>query len=92
MKLQLRMNPKKKTVDLRECEETEDRTAIQRTYDFLRAFMLGFKLDDAIAMLRLDDLFLDTFQIKDVKNIHGDHLSRCIARISGEKGKVKNAI
>lgn len=77
------MNMKKKTVDIRECEETEDRSSIQRTSDFLKAFMLGFNLDDAIAMLRLDDLFLETFQIKDVKNLQGDHLSRCIARISG---------
>lgn len=92
MKLQVRMNLKKKTVDIRECEETEDRAAIQRTYDFLRAFMLGFGLEDAIAMLRLDDLFLETFQIKDVKNLQGDHLARCIARISGEKGKTKHAI
>jgi RNA-binding protein PNO1 len=92
MKLQIRMNMKKKTVDVRECEETEDRAAIQRTYNFLKAFMLGFSLDDSIAMLRLDDLFLDTFQIKDVKTLHGDHLSRCIARLSGEKGKTKHAI
>jgi RNA-binding protein PNO1 len=92
MKLQIRMNMKKKTVDIRECEDTEDRAAIQRTFNFLKAFMLGFGLEDAIAMLRLDDLFLDTFQIKDVKNLQGDHLSRCIARISGEKGKTKHAI
>lgn len=58
MKLQVRMNPKKKTVDIRECEETEDRTSLQKTNDFIRAFMLGFNIDDAIAMLRLDDLFL----------------------------------
>ena len=58
MKLQIRMNTKKKTVDIRECEETEDRAAIQRTHDFLKAFMLGFALEDSIALLRLDDLFL----------------------------------
>lgn len=93
MKLQIRMNPKKRCVELRTSATTDDPCAVRKCEDFLKAYMLGFELQDAIAMLRLEDLHLETFLIKDVKaNLHGDHLSRCIGRICGEKGKTKNAI
>lgn len=92
MKLQIRMNTKRRSVDVRECDQTEDKSCLQKTYEFLKAYMLGFSLEDSIALLRLDDLFVESFLIKDVKTLNGDHMSRCIARLSGEKGKTKHAI
>jgi RNA-binding protein PNO1 len=92
MKIQVKMNTKLKCVEMRSYEKTEETSALQKSEEFLKAYMCGFEIQDAIAMLRLEDLYLETFEVKDVKNLQGDHLSRCIGRICGEKGKTKNAI
>lgn len=92
LKLQIRFNPKNRCVELKSSAETEDTGAIQKAQDFLEAFMMGFEVQDAVAILRLEDLYIDSFLVTDVKMLAGDHLSRAIGRIAGHDGKTKNAI
>ncbi|SJL00698.1 related to Pre-rRNA-processing protein PNO1 [Armillaria ostoyae] len=90
--LQVRMNVQRRCVEARTSKHTKDIGAIQKGADFIKAYALGFDVNDAIALLRLDDLYLDSFEIKDVKTLHGDHLSRAIGRIAGQDGKTKFTI
>ncbi|EME39513.1 hypothetical protein DOTSEDRAFT_75244 [Dothistroma septosporum NZE10] len=92
LKLQVRMNIAKKAVELRTSPLTTDTGAIQKGADFIQAFCLGFDLDDAIALLRLDDLYIQSFEVKDVKRLEGEHLGRAVGRIAGKDGKTKFAI
>ncbi|GMP52051.1 hypothetical protein CsSME_00018022 [Camellia sinensis var. sinensis] len=82
MKIDIRMNLKARKVELK----------TRSCADFVHAFMLGFDVIDAIALLRMDELYVESFEIKDVKTLRGEHLSRAIGRLSGKGGKTKFAI
>ena len=62
LKLQVRMNIKAKAVELRTSKYTTDTGALQKGADFVQAFCLGFDVEDSIALLRLDDLYIETFE------------------------------
>jgi RNA-binding protein PNO1 len=91
-KLQIRMNLAAQAVDLRTCELTEEDDVIQRAEEFLRAVMLGFEVEDALSILRSDSVYVECFEVEDVKTLRNEHLSRAIGRIAGRKGKVKTAL
>ncbi|KAL3803048.1 hypothetical protein ACHAW5_006872 [Stephanodiscus triporus] len=92
LKLQVRFNTRTRSVEIKTSRHTPDPSSLQKGADFVGAFMLGFEPRDAVALLRLDDLYVESFQVADVKNLRGDHLSRAIGRVAGQDGKTRFAI
>ena len=65
------LDVKDKRVELRSSKFTESNDALQMGADFISAFAMGFDIDDAIALLRLDSLYIQSFDIKDVRQTLG---------------------
>ena len=92
LQLQIRFNLKSRNVELRTSPETRDISNLQKGADFVKAFIVGFEVEDALALLRLDDLFVEAFDVQDVKNLKGDHMSRAVGRLAGKGGRTKFTI
>lgn len=91
-KLQVRMNIFKKRIDIRTCESTEDVSFVNRTEQFIKALCIGFNVEDAKAILKFPDVFLDHFNIHEVKILKNLHIERAIGRLIGRDGKTKETI
>lgn len=93
MQIDMRMNLKARRVELKTTGKTDDPNALQKCADFVQAFMYGFAVQDAIALLRVDDLYLECFEVKDVKpSLKGEHLARGVGRLAGKNGRTKFTI
>ena len=91
-KIQIRMNFMKKQIDIRTCHLTEDTSFLNRVEQFLRAINIGFSIEDSLAILKFPDVFLDNFNIHEVKILKNLHIERAIGRMIGREGKTKLTI
>lgn len=67
LELQMRFNVDSRCVEIRTLPTTKDKISIQKAADFVKAFILGFEVEDALALIRLDEMFLESFEIQDGK-------------------------
>ncbi|KII74185.1 RNA-binding protein PNO1 [Thelohanellus kitauei] len=89
LKLMVRYNTITNHVEFKTSNETVEPLAMQKAEDFVKAFCLGFDAQDALALIRLDNIFIESFNVLDVKRLKGEHLSRAIGRIAGSRGKMR---
>lgn len=85
--LQIRFNLHTSSIDLR----TKTSTNLEKCAQFIGA-LLVFPLVDALLILKRSNVFTDSFEIKDVKRLKHQHITRAIGRIIGRDGKIKKSL
>lgn len=90
--LQIRFNRQTRSVDLRTCETTADPAYMDRSATFISAIVEGFKFEDALALMKYRDVFMESFEIGEIRKLKNSHMSRAIGRIIGREGRTKESI
>lgn len=69
LKLMVCMKTAKKSwkIMLRTSPDTTDLQHLQKGVDFVSAFVKGFALQDALAIVRIDGIFVESFHVSDVR-------------------------
>ncbi|KAF6168320.1 hypothetical protein GIB67_018160 [Kingdonia uniflora] len=89
------MNLKTQHIELKTMKNTSGHNLVtlRKCADFVHTFMLGFDIKDALRVLRSDQVYVHSFNVKYVKVLKGNCRSCVIRRFvdKGNKTVVKNA-
>lgn len=66
LRLDIRFNVKSKNVEIRNPSPNNavGSQHLQKAADFVKAFVYGFEVEDALALIRLDNLFVESFEVR----------------------------
>lgn len=65
LRLDIRFNVKSRNVEIRNPVPDDEIGSqhLQKAADFVKAFVYGFEVEDALALIRLDNLFVESFEV-----------------------------
>lgn len=65
LRLDIRFNVKSRNVEIRNPVPDDEVGSqhLQKAADFVKAFVYGFEVEDALALIRLDNLFVESFEV-----------------------------
>lgn len=65
LRLDIRFNVKSRNVEIRNPvpHDAIGSQHLQKAADFVKAFVYGFEVEDALALVRLDNLFVESFEV-----------------------------